>query len=71
MGMAFEGIWWHTVEYCVNLIVLRIVLKNVLKKKRTVSFLLNVERVEGSNIVAYYGILRHCYHYHMVNLHYS
>lgn len=32
MEMAFEGIEWHTVEYCVNLIVLRI----VLKKKRTV-----------------------------------
>ena len=30
MGMAFEGIEWHTVEYCVNLIVL----KNVLKQKK-------------------------------------
>ena len=39
MGMAFEGIEWHTVEYCVNLIVLR----TVLKKKRTVSFFLNME----------------------------
>lgn len=67
MEMAFEGIEWHTVEYCVNLIVLRI----VLKKKRTVSFFINVRPAEGSNIVAYYGILRHCYHYHMVNLHYS
>ena len=39
MEMAFEGIEWHTVEYCVNLILLRI----VLKKKRTVSFFLNME----------------------------
>lgn len=43
MEMAFDGIEWHTVEYCVNLIVLRIVLKIVLKKKRTVSFFLNME----------------------------
>ena len=34
MEMAFEGIEWHIVEYCVNLIVLRIVLKNVLKQKK-------------------------------------
>ena len=60
MEMAFDGIEWHTVEYCVNLIVLRIVLKIVLKKKRTVSFFLNEGPAEGSNIVAYYGILRHC-----------
>ena len=59
--MSFEGIWWHIGEYCVNLIVLRIVLKIVLKKKRTVSFFLNVGPAEGSNIVAYYGILLHCY----------
>lgn len=32
--MSFEGIWWHIGEYCVNLIVLRIVLKIVLKKKK-------------------------------------
>lgn len=32
--MSFEGIWWHIGEYCVNLIVLRIVLKVVLKKKK-------------------------------------
>ena len=32
--MSFEGIWWHIGEYCVNLIVLRIVLKIVLKEKK-------------------------------------
>lgn len=32
MEMAFEGIWWHIGEYCVKLIVLKI----VLKEKRTV-----------------------------------
>lgn len=36
--MSFEGIWWHIGEYCVNLIVLRIVLKIVLKKKGQSSF---------------------------------
>lgn len=46
-------------------------LTSYLKKKRTVWFFLNVGPAEGSNIVAYYGILRHCYHYHMVNLRYS
>lgn len=71
MRMSFEGIWWHIGEYHVILIVLRIVLKIVLKKKKDSLVFLNVERVEGSNIVAYYGILWHCYHYHMVNLHYS
>lgn len=62
MEMAFDGIECHTVEYCVNLIVLRIVLKNVLKKKRTVSFFLNMELESSSGIVAYCGILWHYYY---------
>lgn len=61
----------HSIASYANQSYLTSYLKSYLKKKRTVWFFLNVGPAEGSNIVAYYGILRHCYHYHMVNLHYS
>ena len=48
--MSFEGIWWHIGEYCVNLIVLRIVLK---KKKDSLVFL---KRGTGRRL-EYSGIL--------------
>lgn len=48
--MSFEGIWWHIGEYCVNLIVLKIVLK---KKKDSLVFL-----EHGTGIkLGYSGIL--------------
>lgn len=50
MEMAFEGIEWHTVEYCVNLIVLRIVLK---KKKDSLVF----HKRETGRRLEYSGIL--------------
>ena len=52
--MSFEGIWWHIGEYCVNLIVLRIVLKIVLKKKK--DSLVFLKRGTGRRL-EYSGIL--------------
>lgn len=52
--MSFEGIWWQIGEYCVNLIVLRIVLKIVLKKKK--DSLVFLKRGTGRRL-EYSGIL--------------